>query len=428
MGALVGVAALALMATAASADTVEVDMLGTHVAIKDPEGWTRTTWERTRYCWERDHGALSSCVGLGQTSTMTLEEVRDFAIAQLAEGSVVKPAADNGCKPGPDDSRSCDAAVVFVDFRGNGASAAAYLKVVQHGRDVVTVWALLTDIDLAGGFDALPGFIEDRVELSWARGTGGEGVVGGDLPSSYDPDSPFAAENDPDYHHDPSGSWPSGAQVVDRRRVAYWGWFQIAATRSQRDLAGAALDPAQYPEGRTLVPGFVVGTVVTRGPLLVRGILAASPNWGAMFGADDEDATGPTADARYGGAAYEGGLELGLAIPLGAHDHLGATAGWTGLWGPVTRSSSLSASLVYAHVPASLHANGFFARVTPVQVLNSNERWLMAPLTIEAELGLGMLVIGGEVQWIAAPEPGDDSIAAAGWAASVRLGYGFVGR
>ena len=44
--------------------------------------------------------------------------------------------------------------------------------------------------------------------------------------------------------------------------------------------------------------------------LLVRGILAASPNWGAMFGADEEDTTGPTADARYGGAAYEGGFHL----------------------------------------------------------------------------------------------------------------------
>jgi hypothetical protein len=196
-------------------------------------------------------------------------------------------------------------------------------------------------------------------------------------------------------------------------------WFELEAPVSWR-VATVASDGKAAPSPRVTFPSLNLGVLASaEWGLLVRMSLA--------LGIDLVEAAGggeaPTTSPRYGGQRWEVLLDFGYAVNVGDWGRLGLTLGWHGLSGPLTKNSSLAASL-YGVVAPEPDTFAFMLRVTPMQLVAANERDFLSPLTIESRFIYGPVSLGIEGQWIDAPRPGDEDIPSRGFALLFRLGYG----
>jgi len=197
------------------------------------------------------------------------------------------------------------------------------------------------------------------------------------------------------------------------------GWF-LEVPLSSRDTAALGLDEARFPSFNYAGPGFGLSMAFGEvGGWIGRFALWASPAWGSLLSEGDE-----TTSPRFGAQHWEAAFEYGFNLELGEGTALGLTLGWTGLSGPITKNSSVTASLMFASVADDVDDPSFVLRLTPVQIFAANERMLMSPLAIEAMVLVGGLAVGAEFQQIAAPEAGDEDIPAEAWALILRVGFG----
>ncbi len=192
-----------------------------------------------------------------------------------------------------------------------------------------------------------------------------------------------------------------------------FGQFGSELVYSHRDTGSR--DEATHPPGRLIGPGLSMDYIYLIDGFLGRTTLAYVTDWGSLFGTDS------TGAARWGAQRLEAAFEFGFGF--GKDFVFGLTAGWTGLSGPLTLNSSLSATAILGMPPADEHTFGWLLRVTPVQLFASNEREIFSPLAVDLHLSPGGgLGFGLGFQWIGAPELGDEDIPAEGWAVSVKVG------
>lgn len=218
----------------------------------------------------------------------------------------------------------------------------------------------------------------------------------------------------PSPSHDPSG--PSRSD--DRGLI--FGWWSLEIPISWRDVPDdLRVRGDEAPALRVDFPGVEFGLVWSGGPLLARFAAgAAFDGIGALSG-------DTTLSPRFGGQRLELGLDFGFALALGEDTRLGLSAGWHGMAGPLTKNSSLALS---AHLLMLIDSRQAFAlRVTPVQLLASNERMLLSPLSVDLRFFTSGLGLGVELQYIGAPEADDEDIPAEGFACILRLGTGHGG-
>ncbi|MCC6622054.1 MAG: hypothetical protein IT385_12400 [Deltaproteobacteria bacterium] len=211
-----------------------------------------------------------------------------------------------------------------------------------------------------------------------------------------------------------------GPSRYEPEEVFFTGGVFLELPMSSRDTKALGLDEDRFPSFNTAGPGFGFSMVFGEtGSWLGRFALWGSPAWGSLLMEGEE-----TSSPRFGAQHWEAALEYGLNLGLDEGTALGLTLGWTGLSGPITKNSSLSASLVFASVADDVDDVSFTLRVTPVQLFAANERWLNSPFTAEAMLMVGGFAFGAELQYIQAPEAGDEDIPAEAWALILRLGIG----
>ncbi len=107
---------------------------------------------------------------------------------------------------------------------------------------------------------------------------------------------------------------------------------------------------------------------------------------------------------------------------------LAVGAGWQGIVGPLTENSSLALSLYVIGPPHGRHDVGWYARVTPVQLLAANEREVLSPLAVDARFVFaGGLYLGFELQYVRAPAADTQDTPAEGWMIALRFGAGRTG-
>jgi hypothetical protein len=200
------------------------------------------------------------------------------------------------------------------------------------------------------------------------------------------------------------------------------GWFSLdlALALSWRDMDNLGRSPDAFPATRVAGPGigFESMFVEPEGGPLVRWAMGAAPDIAALFDSDLEST------ARFGGQVFWGHFDLGFGGRVADRHYIGGAMGWHGVAGPLLLNSSASLSLLWVLIPESTHDFGMMARLTPLQLLASNERWALSPLSLDIRAAFDGLTFGLELQWVAPPQPGDEDIPATGWAAILRVGFG----
>jgi len=216
-------------------------------------------------------------------------------------------------------------------------------------------------------------------------------------------------------------SRPSGNRGGSKGMVAIGSQLGM----SYRDSEGLGVDVDKYPSLRASFLGVDLNfTFGDFGPGLawwMRSAAYVALDWGNAFGGPVSNST-CWGGAMYGldGEAYVGGSDGAFFAGIGA--------GYQGLKGPITDNSSLSISAMLGYFPDDSDDPGFYLRVTPLQLIPANERWVMSPLTVELRMVLGnVLMVGLEAQYIEAPGDGISDTPAEAFAGVLKLGFGQMG-
>jgi|GEM_PF-3311778 len=202
----------------------------------------------------------------------------------------------------------------------------------------------------------------------------------------------------------------------------------VAMSWSGYELAVSYRDPSVSRRGdvggdrdlRAAWGGSEIGALVTmRTGIGGRLALSAAFDLGALD--DDHD------DASLGRQHLELDLEILGSVAVGRLS-IALGAGWQGIAGPITENSSLALSAYLIGAPYSGRDGAWFLRVTPVQLLASNERELLSPLAVELRyLFAGGLYLGVEGQYVRAPAADTEDTPGAAWALMFRVGAGRIG-
>jgi len=202
-----------------------------------------------------------------------------------------------------------------------------------------------------------------------------------------------------------------------------WGGFtsvDLAVAVSYRDTKALGRSEESFPSLRVAGPGVSVGTTSfeTDGGLMFRYQAGLLPDFAGLF----NDKT--KSSARWGAQAWEAAVDVGLGAAVGEDDVIGLTVGWHIQAGPLLINSSIAAAFHWIHMPEDPEEFGWALRVTPLQLIPANERWLMSPLSVDLRLLGDDISFGFEFQWVGKPKPGEQHIPGEGVAAFIRLGFG----
>lgn len=217
----------------------------------------------------------------------------------------------------------------------------------------------------------------------------------------------------------PNNPTPSPSHDRDLQDVVYAS-MDFGAAVSHRDSAGLGRDETRFPSTRIAGPGFGFEGVFAdgRGGLLLRWSMGVLPDAMAAFDGDR------VSSSRWGGQMWWAAADLGFSFGVSDSGVLGFSIGWHGHSGPLLLNSSAAVSAHYMHLPAEVDGLGFYARLTPLQLMPSNERWVMSPLSLDLRVAFEGISFGTEFQYVGAPAVGDEDIPGEGWAFIFRVGAG----
>ncbi|PKN56018.1 MAG: hypothetical protein CVU56_18260 [Deltaproteobacteria bacterium HGW-Deltaproteobacteria-14] len=217
---------------------------------------------------------------------------------------------------------------------------------------------------------------------------------------------------------DPRPRAPDGALVLPPIGLS-WSGAEVAI--SHRDMTGVFPNNDSPPaDTRVAWAGLDVGALFamrTGIGFRVAGVAAFDL---AAIGDGVDDAT-------FGRQHVELDLDVLGTVAVGRVS-LAVGAGWQGIVGPLTENSSLALSLYVIGPPHGRHDVGWYARVTPVQLLAANEREVLSPLAVDARFVFaGGLYLGFELQYVRAPAADTQDTPAEGWMIALRFGAGRTG-